>query len=177
MALQARYEDEGDEPMDGSYSAADMAILEGLEPVRKRPGMYIGSTGVSGLHHLVWEGVDKSVDEAMAGYCTRIDVTLLADGGCRVVDDGRGIPTDVNPQYKLSGVEIALTKLHGGGKFGGKGSQVSGGLHGVGVSVGNALSTQLLAEVDREGQRYHMEFADGGKPRGQLEVVGPAPGG
>jgi DNA gyrase subunit B len=177
MAMQARYEDEKIPASDGSYSARDMAVLEGLEPVRKRPGMYIGSTGVSGLHHLVWEVVDNSVDEAMAGYCTRIDVTLLADGGCRVVDDGRGIPTDINPQYELSGVEIALTKLHGGGKFGGKGYKVSGGLHGVGVSVVNALSTQLLVEVDREGQRYHMEFADGGKPRGQLEVVGPAPGG
>ena len=114
------------------YSARDMAVLEGLEPVRKRPGMYIGSTGASGLHHLVWEVVDNSVDEAMAGFCTRIDVTLLADGGCRVVDDGRGIPTDVNPQQKLTGVEIALTKLHGGGKFGGSGYKVSGGLHGVG---------------------------------------------
>jgi DNA gyrase subunit B len=163
--------------MEGSYTARDMAVLEGLEPVRKRPGMYIGSTGVSGLHHLVWEVVDNSVDEAMAGYCTRIDVTLLADGGCRVVDNGRGIPTDINPQYKLSGVEIALTKLHGGGKFGGKGYKVSGGLHGVGVSVVNALSTQLLVEVDRGGQRDHMEFGDGGKPRGKLEVVGPSPRG
>jgi DNA gyrase subunit B len=177
MAMQARYEDEGLQPVEGSYSARDMAVLEGLEPVRKRPGMYIGSTGVSGLHHLVWEVVDNSVDEAMAGYCTRIDVTLLADGGCQVVDDGRGIPTDVNPQYKMSGVEIALTKLHGGGKFGGKGYKVSGGLHGVGVSVVNALSAQLLVEVDLGGQRYHMEFGDGGKPRGKLELVGPSPRG
>jgi DNA gyrase subunit B len=174
MAMQARYDDEGDEPMEGSYSAADMAVLEGLEPVRKRPGMYIGSTGVSGLHHLVWEVVDNSVDEAMAGYCTRIDVALLADGGCRVVDNGRGIPTDINPQYKMSGVEIALTKLHGGGKFGGKGYKVSGGLHGVGVSVVNALSSRLIVEVDRGGQRYHLEFGDGGKPRGELEIVGPS---
>src|SRR4030088_1127385 len=147
-----------------------MQVLEGLEPVRKRPGMYIGSTGPSGLHHLVWEVVDNSVDEAMAGYATRIDVTILSDGACRVVDNGRGIPTDINPQHKISGVEIALTKLHGGGKFGGKGYKVSGGLHGVGVSVVNALSTQLLVEVDRGGQRYHMEFGDGGKPRGKLEV-------
>jgi DNA gyrase subunit B len=174
MAMQARYDDESDEPMDGSYSAADMAVLEGLEPVRKRPGMYIGSTGVSGLHHLVWEVVDNSVDEAMAGYCTRIDLTLLADGGCRVVDNGRGIPTDINPQYKMSGVEIALTKLHGGGKFGGKGYKVSGGLHGVGVSVVNALSRRLIVEVDLGGQRYHMEFADGGQPQGELEIVGPS---
>src|SRR3981189_1266665 len=113
MAMQARYDDESDEPMDGSYSAADMAVLEGLEPVRKRPGMYIGSTGVSGLHHVVWDVVDNSVDEAMAGYCTRIDLTLLADGGCRVVDTWPGIPTDIKPQSKMSGVEIALTKLHG----------------------------------------------------------------
>src|SRR5690348_9194680 len=116
----------------GEYGASDMTILEGLDPVRKRPGMYIGSTGPNGLHHLVWEVVDNSVDEAMAGYCSRIDVTLTADGGCRVDDDGRGIPTDINKQHKITGVEIALTKLHGGGKFGGAGYKVSGGLHGVG---------------------------------------------
>jgi DNA gyrase subunit B len=139
--------------------------------------MYIGSTGLSGLHHLVWEVVDNSVDEAMAGYCTRIDVTLLAEGGCQVVDNGRGIPTDINPQYKLSGVEIALTKLHGGGKFGGKGYKVSGGLHGVGVSVVNALSRRLVVEVDRGGQRHRMEFADGGKPQTKLEITGPSPRG
>jgi DNA gyrase subunit B len=150
-------------------------VLEGLEPVRKRPGMFIGSTGASGLHHLVWEVVDNSVDEAMAGYCTRIDVTLLADGGCRVVDNGRGIPTDVNPQYKLSGVEIALTRLHGGGKFGGSGYKVSGGLHGVGVSVVNALSSRLIVEVDYDGQRHRMEFVNGGKPVGKLEALGPSP--
>ena len=104
--------------------------------------MYIGSTGPSGLHHCVWEVVDNSVDEAMAGYCDRIDITLLADGGCKVTDNGRGIPTDVNKQQKMTGVEIALTKLHGGGKFGGEGYKVSGGLHGVGVSVVNALSSR-----------------------------------
>lgn len=161
--------------LDGVYSAKDMSVLEGLEPVRKRPGMYIGSTSTTGLHHLVWEVVDNSVDEAMAGFCTRIDVTLLADGGCRVVDNGRGIPTDINPQYNLSGVEIALTKLHGGGKFGGSGYKVSGGLHGVGVSVVNALSRRLLVEVDLDGKHYRMEFVDGGKPLGTLEVVGPSP--
>jgi DNA gyrase subunit B len=159
------------------YTAQDMSVLEGLEPVRKRPGMYVGSTGLSGLHHLVWEVVDNSVDEAMAGFCTRIDVTILPDGGCRVADDGRGIPTDVNPQHKMTGVEIALTKLHAGGKFGGKAYRVSGGLHGVGVSVVNALSRRLLVEVDRDGKRYRMEFAGGGKPLGPLEVVGPAPRG
>ncbi len=161
--------------LDGMYTAKDMAVLEGLDPVRKRPGMFIGSTGPSGLHHLVWEVVDNSVDEAMAGFCDRIDVTLLADGGCRVVDNGRGIPTDINPQYNLSGVEIALTRLHGGGKFGGSGYKVSGGLHGVGVSVVNALSRRLIVEVDLNGQRQRMEFRDGGKPTGKLEVVGPSP--
>ncbi len=163
------------EVADGVYTAKDMSVLEGLEPVRKRPGMYIGSTGPSGLHHLVWEVVDNSVDEAMAGFCTRIDVAILADGGCRVVDNGRGIPTDINPQYKLSGVEIALTKLHGGAKFGGRGYKVSGGLHGVGVSVVNALSRRLIVEVDLGGNHQRMEFVDGGKPTGKLEVVGPSP--
>jgi DNA gyrase subunit B len=177
MAMQMRLEDDAKVGRPGSYSARDMAVLEGLEPVRKRPGMYIGSTGPKGLHHLVWEVVDNSVDEAMAGFCTRIDVTLLADGGCQVVDDGRGIPTDVNPQHKLTGVEIALTKLHGGGKFGGSGYKVSGGLHGVGVSVVNALSTRLIVEVDRDGRRHRMEFADGGRPRSKLEDIGPSPKG
>jgi DNA gyrase subunit B len=152
-----------------------MQVLEGLDPVRKRPGMYIGSTGPSGLHHLVWEVVDNSVDEAMAGHCDRIDITLLADGACRVVDNGRGIPTDIHPVHKISGVEIALTKLHGGGKFGGDGYKVSGGLHGVGVSVVNALSRKLVVEVDRNGRRFSMSFGDGGHPRGKLKLVGDAP--
>jgi DNA gyrase subunit B len=161
-----------------SYSAKDITVLEGLDPVRKRPGMYIGSTGPSGLHHLVVEVVDNAVDEAMAGYATRIEVTLLADGGCRVFDDGRGIPTDSHPQYKnKSGVEIALTVLHAGGKFGGEGYKVSGGLHGVGVSVVNALSKRLVVEVDQHGNHYRMEFANGGKPRTKLEVTGKAPRG
>ncbi|MGH9231542.1 MAG: ATP-binding protein, partial [Acidimicrobiales bacterium] len=158
-----------------SYGAKDMQVLEGLDPVRKRPGMYIGSTGPSGLHHLVWEVVDNSVDEAMAGQADRIDITLLADGGCRVVDNGRGIPTDVHPVHRISGVEIALTKLHGGGKFGGDGYKVSGGLHGVGVSVVNALSRRLVVEVDRDGKRYTQTFVDGGQPRGKLRVSGEAP--
>jgi DNA gyrase subunit B len=160
-----------------SYGAKDMQVLEGLEPVRKRPGMYIGSTGPTGLHHCVWEVVDNSVDEAMAGHASRIDITLLADGGCKVVDDGRGIPTDIHPQHKMSGVEIALTKLHGGGKFGGDGYKVSGGLHGVGVSVVNALSQRLTVEVDRDGKRHHMEFAQGGTPQGKLAVTGDSPRG
>jgi DNA gyrase subunit B len=160
-----------------SYGAKDMTILEGLAHVRKRPGMYIGGTGSAGLHHLVWEVVDNSVDEAMAGFAKLIKITLLADGGCRVEDDGRGIPTDVHPEFKLSGVEIALTKLGGGGKFEGKGYQVSGGLHGVGVSVVNALASKLVVEVDRNGKRHQMAFADGGKVSQKLKVLGESPRG
>jgi DNA gyrase subunit B len=161
-----------------SYGAGDITVLEGLEPVRLRPGMYIGSTGPSGLHHLVWEVVDNAVDEAMAGYCTRIDVTLLPEGSCRVADDGRGIPVDRHPQYPdRSAAEIVLTTLHAGGKFGGAGYKVSGGLHGVGVSVVNALSSVLTLEIDREGRHHVLEFANGGEPQGPLRIEGDAPGG
>src|SRR6201984_106370 len=140
--------------------------------------MYIGSTGLNGLHHLVYEVVDNAVDEAMAGEATRIDVTLLKDGGCRVVDDGRGIPIDPHPKYKSkSAAEVVLTMLHAGGKFGGAGYKVSGGLHGVGVSVVNALSSRLILEIDRNGDHHRMEFAGGGKPKSRLEVVGRAPRG
>ena len=156
-----------------AYAAKDISILKGLQPVRERPGMYIGSTGPSGLHHLVYEVVDNSVDEALAGYATRIDVTLLADGGCRVVDNGRGIPVDPHPEYPdKSAAEIVLTMLHAGGKFGGEGYKISGGLHGVGVSVVNALSRRLEMEIQRDGGRYRMTFVDGGEPVGPLERVG-----
>jgi len=168
--------DGGTTPQDTSYTEGDITILEGLEAVRKRPGMYIGSTGPSGLHHLVWEVVDNSVDEAMAGRATRIDVTLLADGGCRVRDDGAGIPVGPHPKNpKMSTAEIVLTVLHAGGKFGGKGYQVSGGLHGVGISVVNALSTRVLLEIDRDGQRWEAEFEKGGKIKRKIAATGPSP--
>jgi DNA gyrase subunit B len=161
------------------YGAKDIQVLEGLDPVRKRPGMYIGSTGLAGLHHLIWEVVDNSVDEAMAGHCTRIGVTLLDDGGCRVDDNGRGIPVDPypsGPHKGKSAAEVVLTVLHAGGKFGGEGYKVSGGLHGVGVSVVNALSRRVKLEIDRDGNRYEMEFVDGGRPKGKLGVTGKTPG-
>ncbi len=163
---------------DASYEAKDITVLEGLDPVRKRPGMFIGSTSASGLHHLVWEVVDNSVDEAMQGHCTRIDVTILKDGACRVQDNGRGIPVDPYPSDpSKSAAEVVLTVLHAGGKFGGSGYKVSGGLHGVGVSVVNALSSRLELGIDRGGLHHEMVFVDGGRPTGPLVATGPAPKG
>jgi len=161
-----------------SYGAKDIQVLEGLDPVRKRPGMYIGSTGLAGLHHLIWEVVDNAVDEAMAGYCTKVVITLQADGSCSVSDNGRGIPVDPypsGPHKGKSALEVVLTVLHAGGKFGGDGYKVSGGLHGVGVSVVNALSKKLIAEVDRDGVRYRQEFVDGGTPKTKITKVGASP--
>ena len=146
---------------DGSYDGSQIQVLEGLEPVRKRPGMYIGSTGYDGVHHLIKEIADNSIDEAIAGYASRVDVRILEDGGMQITDDGRGIPVDKHPKTGLSTLETVLTVLHAGGKFGGGGYKVSSGLHGVGSSVVNALSTKLVAEVVQKGELYHIEFERG----------------
>ena len=163
-----------------SYKAEDITVLEGLEAVRRRPGMYIGTTGTAGLHHLVWEVFDNSRDEAMGGFANDIEIALLPpsrDSGqagtrVRVADNGRGIPVDIHPKTKVSALETVMTKLHAGGKFGGEGYKVSGGLHGVGVSVVNALSTHLYAEVHRDGGRYVQEYKAGGKPLAKVKKIG-----
>ncbi|MDY0340260.1 MAG: DNA topoisomerase (ATP-hydrolyzing) subunit B [Coriobacteriia bacterium] len=156
---------------ESTYSGKDIQVLEGLEAVRKRPGMYIGSTGPKGLHHLVYEIVDNSVDEALAGECTAIDIVIHSDNSISVTDNGRGIPVDNVPKYRKPGVEVALTVLHAGGKFGGGGYKVSGGLHGVGVSVVNALSSRLEAEVKRDGKIWEISF-ERGKTKSPLSAIG-----
>ena len=156
-----------------AYGADEITVLEGLEAVRKRPGMYIGATSQRGLHHLVYEVLDNSVDEALAGYCDQITTTLLPDGSISVRDNGRGIPTDRIDEYDMSAVTVVLTMLHAGGKFGGGGYKVSGGLHGVGASVVNALSEWLIADVERDGKVYRQEFARG-VPKGDMEIAGDA---
>ena len=157
------------------YTADDIKVLEGLEGVRKRPAMYIGSTGKEGLHHLVYEVVDNSVDEALAGFCTKIKVTLNKDGSVTVEDDGRGIPVDIHPKYKVPAAQIALTKLHAGGKFDKKSYAISGGLHGVGLSCVNALSKKLILDIKREGKNYHQEYSRG-DPTTKMKSTGNGEG-
>ncbi|MBY0376824.1 DNA gyrase subunit B, partial [Patescibacteria group bacterium] len=167
----AKEKDQKDAGKGHHYSAEDISVLEGLEPVRKRPGMYIGTTGPDGLHHLIWEIFDNSRDEAMGGFCNDIEITLLPDNRIRVADNGRGIPVDMHKKTKVSALETVMTTLHAGGKFGGEGYKVSGGLHGVGASVVNALSIYCRAVVHRDGGEYVQEYSQG-KKKGAVKKIG-----
>ncbi|HAN62009.1 TPA: DNA topoisomerase IV subunit B, partial [Candidatus Azambacteria bacterium] len=160
-----------EEKKETSYTAKDIYVLEGLEPVRKRPGMYIGSTGPDGLHHLIWEVFDNSRDEAMGGYAKNIEVVLLPGNKVKVTDDGRGIPVEFHKQTKKSALETVMTTLHAGGKFGGESYKISGGLHGVGVSVVNALSKKLRADICRDGDIWTQEYEQG-EPTGKVKKTG-----
>ena len=160
-----------------TYDGSQIVILEGLEAVRKRPGMYIGSTGTRGLHHLIWEILDNGIDEHLAGFCTQLGITLTRDGGVVIEDNGRGVPVDIHPTKKIPTVRVVYTILHAGGKFNNSVYKVSGGLHGVGASVVNALSKSMIVEVKKDGKIYRDEYKDGGKPvvkleNGLLPVVG-----
>ena len=161
------------EKYEHEYGADQIQVLEGLEAVRKRPGMYIGSTSLRGLHHMVYEIVDNCVDEALAGYCTEIKIVIEPGNIMSVEDNGRGIPVEVHPKTGISTAETVYTVLHAGGKFGGdSGYKVSGGLHGVGASVVNALSSWLEVTVYKNGKVHYQKYVDGGKPQGKLEVIG-----